>query len=487
MMRHKTKCIQSVVLLLLMGSCTHKSTISDIQTSGYPNEIAKIIVNKCAISGCHNDLSYQNASGLNLTTWEAMFKGGSTGAVVIPYRPDFSTMCYYTNTDEDAGIILQPTMPVNGTPLSREEYKTIKSWIEAGAPNADGQVKFADKPSRKKFYVANRLCDVATVIDAESLLQMRFIDLGNNGKGKFPYCIKVSPDKKHWYVSFFTQSDFVHKFSATDDKLVTDINLGLGMWTSFAIASDSKHAWFVDNSSVGKVVYANLQNNTILATYSFNGNFKYPKGIALDEVHNKLYVGTINGNFIYRIDITDPISPIISELPIDTTAVVSHQTDINPDELLAAGGKCYIICVASGELRVLDMAKDSLLAVIPLGSSAAVMAFSTPTQQLFVSCPDDMTTFPGNRGAVLVMDAYTNQIIKKINTGYQPYGIAIDEERELAMVVNANISSGGPASHHKSGCGEKNGNVTFIELNSLKLVPGKKLELVAFPFSAACR
>jgi len=485
-MERRNKWLICLVLMCAI-SCTHKSKV-DTTGSNYPPQIANIILNKCALSGCHNNLSYVNADELNLTTWDSLFMGSSTGSTVVPYRPDFSSMCFFTNTFSDLGITLQPTMPYTKTPLSKDEYLTLKNWIAAGAPGADGRIKYADDPSRRKFYIANWLCSVVTVIDEASLLQMRFIDVGDNNISKYPYCVKVSPDKKYWYVSFFTQSAFVQKFNAADDKLVGEINLGPGVWTSFQIAADSRYAWFIDNSNPGKIAYADLDSMVVLSTYTFDGNFKYPTGIALNEQLNKMYVGVTNGNFVYNIDITNPLSPIIHEMPIDGSTTVQFQSSVDPVELIAypQTGKCYMACVASGEVRVFDMAHDALLNNILLDTGPAFMGISGTTQKLFVSCPDD-TTFPGNRGSVAIIDMQTNTIIKRVNTGYQPYGIAVDDDKKVVAVVNANISSAGPASHHVSGCGKKNGNITFIDLNTLSLVHQKLLEVAVFPFSAALR
>src|SRR4051812_7084644 len=86
---------------LLFVSCKHKPVLPAYISSGYPDEISAIMLTKCAVSGCHNNISYEGAAGLNLETWEGLFRGAGTGSVVIPYRPDFSSMCYFINTYKD--------------------------------------------------------------------------------------------------------------------------------------------------------------------------------------------------------------------------------------------------------------------------------------------------------------------------------------------------------------------------------------------------
>lgn len=488
MVRSKTK-YPALILILLCMSCKHKTQLAGISESNYPKEVAVIMLSKCATAGCHNNLSYKGAGGINLTTWDNLFEGGNGGAAVIPYRPDFSTLCYYTNTDSSLGVTLSPTMPYNAAPLSKEEYILLKSWITTGAPSRAGEVKFADNPDRKKIYVANMLCDEVTVFDAATMLQMRYITVGNSQKQEFPYCTKVSPDKKHWYVSFFSQSNMVQKFRADNDQLVGEIHLGPGLWNNFAITSDSKYGYFVDNNGIGKVAYADLENQKLLATYTFGNNFKYPAGIAIDEQAKKIYIGSMTGNFIYTVDITDPLSPIISELPIDGSSTVLYNSTLDPIELLCnpQNHTCYIACRKSNEIRVINMLNDSLTGVIPLGSSPSQMSYSSKTKRLFVTCPDDETSFPGNRGSVSVINSGMFSVYKKINSGYQPFGLAVHDELNIVAVANANLSAQGNKPHHVSGCGGRNGNVSFIDLNKLELIPGKRSEIAVYPVSAAAR
>ena len=96
---------------LLFSTCKRDPQIVDYKD--YPNDVGLIIRGKCATSGCHNDISYEAAGGLNLSTWNDLFKGTRTGATLIPYRADFSPFMYFVNTYNDLGLINIPTMPIN--------------------------------------------------------------------------------------------------------------------------------------------------------------------------------------------------------------------------------------------------------------------------------------------------------------------------------------------------------------------------------------
>ena len=90
-----------IILLFLFGSCTYDKQVDPLEGSGYPTEVGKIIVNKCATAGCHNSLSRANAGGLDFSTWDLMFEGGRNGSSVIPFSTDYSYCLLYTSDAAD--------------------------------------------------------------------------------------------------------------------------------------------------------------------------------------------------------------------------------------------------------------------------------------------------------------------------------------------------------------------------------------------------
>jgi YVTN family beta-propeller protein len=163
------------LIILFSNGCRVDDPIIDISGSGYPAEVGKIMLAKCATSGCHNEQSKQAAAGLSLVSWDALFLGGRNGGCIIPFRPDYSLCMYYVNTFPDLGPSLLPHMPYGQTALTRNEVLTLQNWIKQGAPNNKGEVKFSDNPKRAKIYVTNQGCDEVVVMDAETKLAMRFI------------------------------------------------------------------------------------------------------------------------------------------------------------------------------------------------------------------------------------------------------------------------------------------------------------------------
>jgi DNA-binding beta-propeller fold protein YncE len=470
-----------ITVSALLFSCTKDKGIPNYSESGYPSAIADIMVNKCATAGCHTEKDKEAAAGVDLSRWSSLFSERNTGAIVIPYRPDFSSLCFAVNTNSLLGPVLAPTMPLNSASLNEDQIYAIQNWVANGAPDNKGFVKFSDNDSRKKIYVTNELCDVVTVFDSETLMPMRYVDVGKLPSQEFLFDLKVSPDGNNWYVSFFSSSGLIQKFNAKTDQPQSELNLGPGPWSTFDITSDSKYGFFVNSSSEGKIVLVDLAEMKTISTYT--GNFVYPRGIVVNNGHNKLYVGTEAGNFIYVIDISDKFSPVITEKPIDGSQIVSHEQSLDPTLFCKTSDNkfCFIGCGYNNQVRIMDMQTDSVTAVFNLPAAPQQMDAYEESGLLFVACPEDITSFPGKKGSVFIIDYKAAKIIKIVNTGFQPYGLGVDRLRKVVAVANSNLDSQGPGPHHSTSCKGRNGYVTFIDLKTLELIPDKKIEVAVFP------
>ena len=472
-----------LLAIIFITTCTSEKGTPDY--NGYPEEIGKIVFTQCAVSGCHTDKSKEAAGGLSLESWDKLFEGGRNSVSVIPYRSDYSTFCYYINTYPDLGVTLVPTMPYNKEKLSREQVILVKDWINAGARNADGFVKFSDNPNRKKMYVTNQGCDVVTVIDQETLLPMRYINVGSSASTESPHMIRVSPDNQYWYVLFLA-GNYLEKYRTSDDSFVAKALIGSGLWNTFVISSNSQKAYCVDFSNSGKIATVDL--NTMTASYK--QGFNNPHGSTLNKTNDTLYITQqVNSSNIYKIPVNDFDNyedniHLYSTTP--PTHLNAHEVAFTPD-----GTKYFVTCQGTSEVRVFQAGTDQLLAIIPVGALPSEMSFSTTTNYLFVTCTEDVTNFPGKRGSVAVIDYQTNQLVKTIYTGHQPHGIAVDDNKGLVVVANRNAISGGPAPHHSSNCGGRNGYITFIDLNTLELVTSgnttKRIEVAVDPYSVSVR
>ncbi len=461
-----------------------KKDVGYVNKGDYPHEIGKIITNNCSVSGCHNTKSSEAAGGYNLETWTNMFSGSSNGSPVIPFSSKFSSLCYYINTYAELGLQNSPTMPVNKKPLSFDDVKKIKDWIDAGSPDINGNIKWADNPSRKKLYAVNQGCDVVTVFDAETQLPMRYIEVGTiPGTVEAPHQVRVSPDGKYWYV-IFINNNVMQKYRCSDDSYVGNIPLspvaaGTGStnaldWNTFVISQDSKRAYCVSWTASGKVAAVDLENMKLI---HFLGGQYFPHAIALDATDENIFVGAQTGNFIVKIDTAFSGSNQISL----ENGPINFSSSLDPhDIILSPNNQLLITCQKSNEVRVFDIASGLVTNTIVTGKYPQEIIYSPLYASYFVSCTYDSTTFASSMGLVSKINAF-GYGVTNLKVGYQPHGIAVDESKRLLYVVSRNVQSSGPAPHHSSQCNGRNGFVSFVDLNSFTVLP-KRYELSVDPY-----
>jgi DNA-binding beta-propeller fold protein YncE len=377
-------------------------------------------------------------------------------------------------------------MPYNKSALSKDEVLQIKSWIDSGAPDINGFVKFSENPARKKYYVTNQGCDVVTVFDEVSGLPMRYINVGQTPGADLPHMIRVSPDKQYWYVLCLA-GQYLEKYRTSDDGFEGKAYIGSGNWNAFIISSDSKTAYCSDLSSNGKIATVDLIAMTAFTQQPFN----YPHGVALDQTNDTLYITQqIGGKKLYKVPVEDFSG--LTEINLNSGA---NNLTLNPHEVVFSpdGSKYFVTCQATSDVRIFKKNTDELLAIIPVGTSPTEMSFSSNTNYLFVSCTEDTLNFPGKRGSVAVIDYVNNSFVKYIYTGHQPHGIAVDDVKKIVVVINRNFAADGPAPHHGGVCSGRNGYVSYIDISKLEVIPSeagtaaKKTEISVDPYSVSIK
>lgn len=479
------KLLLSGMMLFLLLSCRHDKGTPDYH--GYPTEIGEIIVTKCAGAGCHNEASAATSAGLDLTSWESAFRGNRNNACIIPYRPDHSFLLFSANTFDELGPRLPPSMPLNREPLSKEEVVRLSDWIAKGAPDKNGFVKFSDNPSRRKVYVANQGCDLVTVFDATSKLAMRAIDVGNSASTESPHDMLVSPDGKHVYISFFA-SNLFQKYRTSDGAKVGELVFSDISWHSMAISGDSRIGITSHLNGNGKATLVDLNSMSIIATYYGTNVLVYPHGCILNNNGTLAYITSQQGNFIYRADISDPYNPDITRVVLNTGDLPSTNGIYKPYAMawLPGNTRYAVTCQGTNELRVFNAANDSLIGVIPTSGVPQLMSHSLKAPYLFVSCMEDSSNSQTQSG-VDVINYTTLQKVTSVHTGYQPRGLATDDENHCVWVANRNISPVGWSPHHTTSCKGKNGYITIIDINTLQLIPGWKAEVSVDPYCISIR
>lgn len=469
------------ITLIFLVACTKDS--APPLFGDYPTEIGKIFTYKCATSGCHNTASYKGAADLNLTSFATLFQGSSNGSSVIPYRSDFSPLCYFINTYDEFGPKNYPTMPLYANALSKEEVKTIKDWIDNGAPDINGYVMWSENPNRKKYYILNQGCDVVTVFDAATQLPMRYITVGNKSSiSESPHMIRISPDGKYWYV-VFVANNILQKYRTSDDSFIGEISLGAYQnWNTFVISDDSKKAYCVSWQANSRIAVVDIEHMTLLNNIGA-GNFTDAHGIALNKTNDTIYITRQTGNYIYKIDTA--LNGFI-EIAIDGSGIPNQTSSLNPHEIIFSpdGTKYFVTCQATNQVKAMSTVGDILLQTITTGQYPLEIIKSSGRNKLYVTCQDEPSTSPNTKGCVTVIDMTTYQATN-YSVGYQPHGISIDETNGYVVVASRNILTNGPMPHHTGVCG-RNGFVNYFNINNMTLL-SKTTEVASDPYSIAIR
>jgi hypothetical protein len=88
----------------------------------FRERVAPIFEARCV--ACHE--GSKPKGGLSLVSTATFTKGGDSGAVIVPGKPDESLLIEYISGDD-------PQMPKDDTPLTAKEIETIREWIATGA------------------------------------------------------------------------------------------------------------------------------------------------------------------------------------------------------------------------------------------------------------------------------------------------------------------------------------------------------------------
>lgn len=484
------------LLVIIAGTaCKHPKptpVIPDIDPAStqYPLEIAKILVSKCAVSGCHNEKSYSAAGSLRLDDWQYLFDGSSNGAVAIPYSPENSSLLYFLNPGGYDELSVVPTMPFNADPLSKEEYSLIKSWIADGAPDKNGNIPFgSNATTRQKYYQTQQGCDLMAVIDAEKNVVMRYIKLGNNPNAiETAHFVDIDDQGRYAYVCFVT-GNIIQKIDLKTDKIVGEVNTtdGGGNGLNYNIVKVSP-----DGS---KLVASQLDGNGRILIIDANtmqveddiATLKNPHGIAFNASFDTLYITGQNGNTVFKMATNGRGKEEISIDGKPTNQVAGgpdpHEIIMTPDY-----SKYFLSCENTNDVRVVDRVTGNLLKVIPVGLEPQEFAIAKKLPYLFVTCMEDDSPNAGFKGSAYVINYNTLEVVKRIDgTFFQPHGVAIDEQNGKFIIASRNSNPNGPAPHHSSDCGGRNGYYQVFDLNTLEPASGRRYEVTPEPYAMDIR
>ena len=504
--------LAGIISSLVITSCVHPSQGVIVGPDGnYPADVSAIIMNKCAISGCHNQASYKNANGLLLDTWAHLFDGGDNGAEVIAYSPDYSPLLYITNTDTSNGqVTITPSMPLStpGRPmaaLTKAEYTILKNWVTAGAPDKNGNIPFASNAAtRQKIYLTQSGNDLMAVIDGQRKVVMRYFTMGNDPlQIENAHEVEFSSDGNYAYVIFYS-GNYVQKIDVTNDKVIANVNVttaippGDARWSIIYVAPGDTALAATNMASGGGFGILNATDMTMKTSdYTTGGGyFSFPHGICSNPGFDTFFVTDQYGNtivkcapkakphlFIKKVSING-VAPYTSSTS-DSSSPNPHQIEMVPDN-----STYFVTCQGTNEVRVIDAYTDALLATIPVGTLPQEITVSESKHYMLITCMEDQNanTQPGRKGSIYIIDYNTYQVVKILNGDfYQPHDLCVDEQDGLIYIASTNLNPNGPAPHHPLPGGGRAGWYSVYDLNTLLPADNRRYEVLIDPYAMNAR
>lgn len=178
-----------------------------------------------------------------------------------------------------------------------------------------------------------------------------------------------------------------------------------------AIAMLSKRA-YITNQSSSTVSVINTASGNQLATIDVGAN---PIALALEPDEQKLYVASFGDNAISVVDVRR--REVMARVP----------TGAPPVGVVAAKETIFVTDFGTG-LTAIDVATDTVLATIDLGTTGAGIAISPNGQRLYVAL---IAT-----DKIAVLDSRSLRLVNRYQAGVGPLGIAVSPDGSALYVTN---------------------------------------------------
>ncbi|MDX2246634.1 MAG: beta-propeller fold lactonase family protein [Bacteroidia bacterium] len=479
--------------LILLVSCEHEyPSEKDVVNSGYPENIAPLLLRNCAINTCHT--GPESPESLDLSTWVNMYRGSDFGSVIIPGSSRWSHIFQHINTYTDLGIQATPVMPPDSMEkLSQSEVLLIREWIETGAPNRLGQFYWAAQETQAsgKLFTLCAGSDRIAVTDIPTNSIMRMIEVGQYPEDlEAPHFIVLSPDRQYLYVTLI-EGGLVEKYRTDNYEFEGRVAIGAAPSIIHLNTTGTRAVITHWNASgaAAKLSMINTEDMSIVQQVKASSDFlSFPHGMEITDDFRTLYVGANEGNYYSKLEIDEsgfigeekyPVDPINSPVPFANTLYKPYQLFLTPDE-----STLFVSCNASDEVRVFDTATDTLMAVIPVGDGPRLMAYDPENNQLFVACrnQESFAEQGSLQGCISVIDVGSRSFVQNIyRVGHRPHGVSVDVAGRRLYVSSENTGGVDELHHPLQGNSQPPGKYNVIDLNTLRVLRNRETQVAEFP------
>jgi YVTN family beta-propeller protein len=367
---HYVKKILIIIICVGFGAC--KYDVESESAGNFPPQISSIIQANCLGGSCHSGPSDEN-EGLDLSSWDAMIKGGNDFNEVIPFTAVKSHLFGHVNTNSSIGPVITPTMPLARDALSSADQLAFFNWINNGAKSNDGKIPYSDVT--KKIFVSNYEDHMVSIIDADTKRWVRIIATGEDSK---PTALAMMPDKSALITGMAGSNGTIRKYDPASFATIGEFQSNL-IPAEIAITPDGKKGYITDDSYAGN-----------------------------------------------RIGVFDPIEMKLTKIITTPFLYQPYSVDIAPD-----GKYAYVCGVGSDDIVRIDIATDSVITCLALGDDVAIPPVSpdvrkyTPRKVLISGDSKTMYVSALNQHSIVVFNLTKDSIVKRIRVEYNPFGLAL--------------------------------------------------------------
>jgi YVTN family beta-propeller protein len=274
-----------------------------------------------------------------------------------------------------------------------------------------------------KAYVTNTDSDDISVVDLDERREISRLSIGGSPRGS----VRFDPEKNFGYVSNCA-GNTISVIDLHRNREVAKITVGLAP-RGLTLSPDGRHA-FVSNSGENTLSVVDLVERRELRKYAMGEN---PRHMAFLPQTNRLLVTQWGSDTVASFDLAGG-PQAMSSLPS-----VPVGSGARPYSLTATrdGRTAYVANTQADYLSVVDVATGTERARVEVGFGGRAAAFSPDERYVFLSLE--------NSNEVVVIDAATNAVVKRVSVGPSPRGIAISLARMELYSSDFTRSGGGGA------------------------------------------
>jgi len=467
-----------LVLTALLIGCEKNELIQPqaLAPAGeFTNDVKPILDRSCGSSSCHGGGTRGYGGGLDLTSYEGIFRGSRYGTVVTPGNAFMSHLVQSVNQrDTMISPISSVRMPVSRDPLSVIDLQKIVVWIDSGARDDNGQMPFQEPRPSGKVYFSSQFTDLVGVLDVYTGLIMRYVKVGTwppfGAPLQTPHNVQIDDQGRYYYVTLIS-SGKLKKYDASNHNLVGSVDVGLSP-AHVVITQDGSKAYVTNfSSSVGRFYNVNTATMTVDNVVTVPGLLMLgTHGARLSHDDRYLYIGANSSDNVSVFD-TSNDSLVARVRVVNDGGFVSSV--YKPYQIAVRNDDRFIYVTNNGRalVSVIERSGDTftLRDTIPVGRNP-LQCEVTPDQRYLLVCNH-------GSGTVSRMDTQTLQVITIDSVGQQPHGIDITEDSRTAYVTCENRFDADPPHHATIGSKEP-GFIAVIDIESARVI--RRIEVGGF-------